>query len=119
MMLQGSGAGPDTGTTGGPSVGNGRLEILAHLTGYGSRAATPAGCRMRGRWRAAAPVDGLSRVGVNPAVGTGQQYFLHFMPRSSVPVQTTVALVPSRASPLQSPEHLVTSESWHGASVLP
>ena len=48
-----------------------------------------------------------------------RQYYLHFMTRSSVLVQTSVSLVPSRESPLRSPENVVTSESWHGASVLP
>ena len=48
-----------------------------------------------------------------------QQYYLHFMTRSSVLVQTSVFLVASRASPLQSPENVVTSESWHGVSVHP
>ena len=48
-----------------------------------------------------------------------QQYYLHFMTRSSALVQTSVSLVPSRASPLQSSENVVTSESWHGVSVLP
>ena len=48
-----------------------------------------------------------------------QQYYLHFMTRSSVLVQTSVSLVASRASPLQSSKNVVTSDSWHGVSVHP
>ena len=36
----------------------------------------------------------------------------------TVLVRTSVSLVRSRASTLQSPENVVANESWHGASVL-